>query len=490
MTIIGVGLGWGAYNYGLLSSTEAIAVSVVASIIFLWLLAKSVGRYVTEPVKALSQAIMHVAPGQHSSLAPNLDKLRVGRELVTNLSLQVYELASHSLDIKPVQPSGHADKAQAILEELPMPLLVCDKNQNITFANSSASHFLELDLSNIVGHNLYSVLDLSFSDDETLDEWLAQSRQNTVTASRQWDRVRVNLESQKKRKQCDLCVYYNKNNPTGAETVLALFDKTKFYGMDDDAIGFIALAVHELRTPLTILRGYIEVFEDEVADQLDPEMQDFMEKMQASAQQLSSFVSNILNVARVEENQLFLQLQSEDWGQVLTSFIEDIELRAKIHGKKITCEIQPDMPAVAIDRTSMYEVINNLLENAIKYSDDSPDIIVKTFKRDDGQVETTIQDFGIGIPTSIIGNLFEKFYRNHRSRTQFGGTGLGLYLSKAIITAHGGQIWVQSKEDQGSTFGFTLQPYTQLAKKEGSHDNRGIVRTAHGWIKNHSFYKR
>jgi signal transduction histidine kinase len=63
-------------------------------------------------------------------------------------------------------------------------------------------------------------------------------------------------------------------------------------------------------------------------------------------------------------------------------------------------------------------------------------------------------------------------------------------LSKSIIGAHGGQIWVQSKEDEGSTFGFTLQPYDQLAKTEGSRDNKEIVRTAHGWIKNHSFYRR
>lgn len=490
--VISIGVGWGMLSYFQLGIPYAVIAAASIGTVLLYLFAGSVSRYITEPIKALSQAIMHVTPGGHGATAPNLDKIRVGRELVTNLSLQVYQLASQTAKVGQVGavPPEQANQAQAVLDELPVPIFVSDQNQIITYANRAAGLYVNLNLPDVIGKNMYSVLDFAFSNNITLDSWLAQSRQNTVTATKHWDRVRLSLAGTKTRKQLDLAAYYNKNNPSGAETVLALFDKTKFYGQDDDAIGFIALAVHELRTPLTILRGYIEVFEDELADQLDPEMQEFMQKMQASAQQLSSFVSNILNVARVEEDQLFLQLHEENWEQVLTTILADVELRAKVHGKKITCQIQPNLPPVAVDRSTIYEVVNNLLENAIKYSDDSPEIIVKTYKRDDGLIETTIQDFGIGIPSSIIGNLFEKFYRNHRSRAQFGGTGLGLYLSKSIVTAHGGQIWVQSKEGEGSTFGFTLQPYDQLAKKEGSRDNKDIVRTAHGWIKNHSFYRR
>ncbi|HZM63807.1 MAG TPA: ATP-binding protein, partial [Candidatus Saccharimonadales bacterium] len=83
----------------------------------------------------------------------------------------------------------------------------------------------------------------------------------------------------------------------------------------------------------------------------------------------------------------------------------------------------------------------------------------------------------------------EKFYRSHRSKEQVGGTGLGLYLSKAIVEAHGGHIWVQSKEGQGSVFGFTVVPYAQLAETSKAGDNKDIVRGAHGWIKNHSLYR-
>jgi signal transduction histidine kinase len=287
-----------------------------------------------------------------------------------------------------------------------------------------------------------------------------------------------------------MAAYYNKNNPDQTETIVTLFDKTTSYSKDDDALGFIALAVHELRTPLTILRGYIEVLEDELSGKLSPELASFMQKMHASSQQLSSFVSNILNVARIEENQLFLQLHEENWEKVLKNILSDMALRAQVHGKKLEANIQPNLPAVGIDSVSMYEVVGNLIDNAIKYGGKSDKIIIRSYLRDDGTVETTVQDFGVGISDSILGNLFEKFYRNHRSRTHVGGTGLGLYLSKAIVNAHGGHIWVQSKEGQGSVFGFTLQQYSQLADKSKTADNSDIQRTAHGWIKNHSFYRR
>ncbi len=87
-------------------------------------------------------------------------------------------------------------------------------------------------------------------------------------------------------------------------------------------------------------------------------------------------------------------------------------------------------------------------------------------------------------------NLFSKFQRNHRNKTTIGGTGLGLFLSKAIVTAHNGHIWVSSKENEGSTFGFTLMPYSQLASNLQNDNTSGIVRGSHGRIKNHTMQRR
>jgi len=247
--------------------------------------------------------------------------------------------------------------------------------------------------------------------------------------------------------------------------------------------------VHELRTPVTLMRGYIEAFEDELEGKLDPEMADFMHKMKASAQKLTTFVNNILNVARIESDQLTLKLHEEKWADIVAAAVSDMSLRARIAGIQILTEIPSNLPTVGVDRVSVYEVINNLVDNAIKYSGTGKKIIIKSYVGQDGMVETTVQDFGVGIPTGVVPSLFGKFYRSHRSKAQIGGTGLGLYLSKTIVEAHGGHIWVRSKEGQGSIFGFTVVPYTQLAEEQKTGDNKDIVRGAHGWIKNHSLYR-
>ncbi len=447
-------------------------------------------KRVLEPVRFLQQAILHVSPDHVGTAPPNFEKSRIGRELVTSLSLQIYQLASSSPLSATKTVSKTVDMATDIANHVPLPLLVVDKTQLIVFANEAASNYLHIPVNEITGKNLYSVLDLSFPNEKTLDAWLSDCRANKVTATNSWDRIRLKLAGSKKPLQLDLAAYYGKEDPSGAETILALFDHSERYSQDDEAASYVALAVHELRTPLTILRGYIEVFEDELKDKLTPELTDFMKKMEASAEALAAFVNNILNVARVEENQLTLDLREESWEDIVKSACEDMQLRAQVHGKNITYLVAKDLPTVAADKVSIYEVLNNLLDNAIKYSGTSKEITVKSSLTKDGLVETTIQDLGVGIPESVMPNLFDKFYRSHRSRAQIGGTGLGLYLSKAIVNAHSGNIWVQSKEGQGTTFGFTLLPFDQLAAELKNNDNKEITRGAHGWIKNHSMYRR
>lgn len=466
---------------------------VIGSIVGLELvLAVVFSQYITgralEPLRFLWQAIVHVSPDHPAGDAPNLDKIHTGRELVTSLAMQIYQLASNSA--VPAVAEHSSGQAEMVINNLPIPVLVLDKTQTIIFANSSAGSYIGISAPELTGKSMYSVLDLAFRNDQTFDSWLAACRQDKVTATNTWERVRWNNAGQSTKKQFDMVAYYNKNNPDNVETIVALFDQTNRYSQDDDSLGFVALAVHELRTPLTIMRGYIEVLQEELAGKLDPETTSFIQRLEASSQQLAAFVTNILNVARVEENQLFLELKEESWQPILEAAVADLRLRAEVRGKTIELSIEPDLPSVGVDRTSIYEVINNLVDNALKYSDKSNRIVIKSYKSNDGQVETTVQDFGIGVPANIIGNLFDKFYRNHRSRAQVGGTGLGLYLSKAIISAHGGQIWVQSKENEGSTFGFSLIPYTELAEELKNNDNKDITRTAHGWIKNHSFYRR
>ena len=168
--------------------------------------------------------------------------------------------------------------------------------------------------------------------------------------------------------------------------------------------------------------------------------------------------------------------------QFLESTIEGLKLRAKVRGVQLQTTIAPDLPTVAVDRLSIQEVITNLVDNTVKYSAGAKLVEINVHKEPRGSGRDHIfTDHGQGISAGIMPNLFTGFTATTANRAQI-GTGLGLYLCKTIVEAHGGHIWVKSKEKEGSTFGFTLLPYS-LAAELKNGDNTDIVRGAHGWIK-------
>lgn len=487
-----VGLWWlveekmslSAQSAGLILAVGAIGLAALIAYIFTEMLAGS--------ISAIWQAILHVSPDATNIPAPDTAKIRIGRELVTMLIDHVYQIASVAQEVeKTAESQKHNLSSEFVANSLPIPIAVVDKNANIAFANDAMAKYLILPQEEIQGKNAFTTLDLSFSDEDTLSTWLDKVRDKSLVETHTWERVRLVVGEEKQVRLFNLVAYYNQNNPDGYEIILALFDQTRQYSQDEQAMSFVALAVHELRAPLTLLRGYIDAFEEELEGKLDPELTEFMHKMEAASQQLATFMTNVLNVSRFENDELVLKLHEEKWEPLLQSAVDDMQLRANVRGMKLTLDIQPDMPTVGVDSVSIYEVITNLIDNAIKYSQPDNDIIIKSHLTSDGLIETTVQDFGAGIPENATNNLFEKFYRDYRNRQQVGGTGMGLFICKAIVKAHGGSIWVNSKEGEGSTFGFTLLPYSQLTKEiPQEQQSSDIVRTAHGWIKNHSMYRR
>jgi signal transduction histidine kinase len=447
----------------------------------------------TEPVKMLESVIGYAAHSNREAQQPNLDNIKLGRELVIAQSHQIYdlvsknspEIAAQGTAVETAQPASFS--AETILNSIATPLFGVDSNQIVTMVNSVGAAYVGKQPADIIGKPIFDTLNLSFQGEDSYADWLTNAKSTSVTATRSWNRVRHVIDADNS-KQFDMVASFSSGNQSGTESMIALFDKTEDYHKDDQEVGFVALAVHELRTPLTIMRGYIEVFEDELGPTLSPELTEFMHKMHASAQQLAAFVSNILNVARIEEDQLALKLRSESWPDILKTAVADLELRARVHSKHIELHVAENLPPVATDRISIHEVINNLVDNAIKYSGKSEKIIINTVINTDGLVETSVQDFGLGIPESVMPQLFQKFHRSHKSSVQVGGTGLGLFLCKALVNAHGGNIWVRSKEGEGSIFSFTLLPYDQISAEQVEGED-GIIRGAHGWIKNHSLYR-
>lgn len=480
---------WVLANRNGLNAVNAFALSSLGMAITFTISSHMAAAHILQPLHVLWQAILHVSPEAVNVPPPNMEKLRFGHELVLSLANRVYQFASQVDGVELANHRKAVLQAVNIVNLFPQPLFVFNKDQVVTNASSSALTYLGLESPQLFGKPLFEAVDLEFPTSQTLEKWIEDCQNNKVTDQAFWQRVRVNLKDGKTVKQCDVAAYYNRDNASGTEFIVTFSDHTQTYNNDDQALSFVALAVHELRTPLTMLRGYVEVFEDELDGKLDAELTDYLHKLRLSTDQLTSFVTNILNVVKIDENQLSFKLVENNWNNLLHQGATGMVSRAQVLGKRITFNVDDNLPTVAADPVSISEVINNLLDNALKYSSDSDEVVVTTRLNQEGMVETTVQDFGVGIPESVLPNLFEKFYRNHRTRNQIGGTGLGLYLCKAIITAHGGNIWVKSKPGEGSSFTFTLQPYASL-KDELKKGDDDITRQAHGWIKNHSFYRK
>lgn len=482
---------FGLLNFTPLPVEIVVGIALTAGLLYAAGLAKAVTAYTLQPLKAIWELILHISPGPTNVASPDTNKLQLGRELVVNLAGQIYQLTDiANRTAVMTRQEGNDLGRNFVANNLPVPFLVLDGEENIIFANPVLSQYIGIPVAELIGKNVYMVMDMAFPSQDTFDTWLKNAKQKSATATGSWERVRLNVRDNHPTRLFDLATYYNRGNTEKNETMMVLFDHTKQYSQDDQAVSFIALSVHELRTPLTLLRGYIEVFEEELSTNNDPELINFMEKMSATAQQLTAFVNNILNVARVDDDQMQLKLQEESWPTVLEAALANLDLRAKVRGITLERTIAADLPTIGADRLSVTEVINNLIDNAIKYSNGTTNIKVESHLTKEGLVETTVQDFGLGISSSIMPNLFTKFYRDHRNRAQIGGTGLGLYLSKAIVTAHGGNMWVRSREGSGSTFGFTLQPFDKLAEAAKAQGDDEMIRGAHGWIKNHSLYRR
>lgn len=218
---------------------------------------------------------------------------------------------------------------------------------------------------------------------------------------------------------------------------------------------FIAIASHELRTPLHNIRGFVKLLMDGKVQDAGTQ-REFLSIVDEQSAHLTRLVNDILDVSRIDAGRMQMGKETLPVDELVQGTVA--QFRNAAEEKAITIEpiLPPDLPTVEGDRERLGQVLTNLVSNAIKFSPAHTAITVRA-RVDGDELIIDVRDQGIGIPEEALPRLFERFYQvgNSATRTE-GGSGLGLYISKKIVEAHGGRIWVESKVGQGSTFSFAL----------------------------------
>lgn len=405
--------------------------------------------------------------------------------MLNKVSDQLEELSTSSESQTSVV-SAEAGRLRNVINSITDGVVALDKNAHIILFNKAAAKITGFSFEEAAGKAASQILPLLRGNTLIINDWLETVAGADIQAKR-FEGVRLKTKDGKTR-AIDAETLYQGADPNGIRTLITFHDRTEEQEVEDMKLDFVALAAHELRTPITVIRGYIEILESELGDKLGEEHREFMRKLSISASQLSGFINNILHVSRIEHGDLNFKLEPADWVSLIKNVCHELAQKASVQGKALKLNLPDELPEVGVDRMSIVEVITNLIDNAIKYSDRGTKITVAV--RQEGEtIETAITDQGAGIPENAIDKLFTKFYRSHRTRDSHRGTGLGLYMSKSIVEAHGGSIWVRSQPGEGSTFGFSLPIYAKMGYRPKTDESKKIIRGVHGWIKNHSLYR-
>jgi signal transduction histidine kinase len=237
----------------------------------------------------------------------------------------------------------------------------------------------------------------------------------------------------------------------GRGAVVTFLDVTEIRRLETVRRDFVANASHELKTPLTAMRGFAEtLLEDDPPDDL---RRDFLRSIRSNTLRLHRLVDDLLDLSRLESGGWLPGEGSVAVGQLVADIWTEVEATAR--AKKLSFQ-QEGEALVLADGQGLEQVLKNLIDNAIRYTSEGGEIVVEI--KDEGhQATISVKDTGIGIPSSALDRIFERFFRVDPARSRAeGGTGLGLAIVRHLVHAMGGDVWAESELGQGTTITFTL----------------------------------
>ncbi len=219
---------------------------------------------------------------------------------------------------------------------------------------------------------------------------------------------------------------------------------------------FVSITSHQLRTPLSAAKWSLNLLMDEKMCPVGSKEMEYLEIIRNSNERMIKLVNDLLDVSRIEQSRLDLKAQKFSLAKIVADFISEAAPMAHDHGISLELEAKDNLPDAWADASRMRLVVQNLIDNAIKYSNEKDKVQIK-LGQTNGFLKFEVHDNGVGIPEHQKDQIFQKFFRSENvKKHQTDGTGLGLFIAKAIVEASGGKIGFVSEEGKGSTFWFTV----------------------------------
>ena len=376
-----------------------------------------------------------------------------------------------------------AARSQAILKDIADGVLVLDPQRNIVLFNPKAGEILDIDPKTVENQPIDQILGRSESPVEleltqliydNLMEALAQIGAGQPSAD---FRVAVDKKA--------IVVTLTPVALGAAETlgvVAVLRDISKEAEIERLKNEFISTVSHELRTPLTSIKGYADLLASNNVEigKLNSMQHHFVEVIQSNANRLSDLVNDILEISRIEMGRIKLNFESLDVRQLIEEVAVSFEGQMVQKAMNLSLNLPDHLPNVHADKARLIQILVNLIGNAWQYTPEQGDVNIYAGIVDDEFVRIDVEDKGIGIPEEDVQHIFDRFFRSERHEVQLvDGTGLGLSITKSFVEMLGGEIWVKSRLDAGTTFSFTVpvnsQPPLETLADQGLSSVPGVA---------------